>query len=413
MRASRVYLIMMATLTFANATMFTTYAVYYVNGLGFNPLELLLIGTALELTVLLCETLTGVIADTRGRRISVLTGILVIGLAFILEGSVPYIHILFGTFTLFAGVIIAEVIRGVGETFISGAGVAWITDEIGDHLIGDLFLKSNQINQVMNLLGIVCSVVLSTIALNLPYIIGGMMYLFLVFFLMIKMKETNFRKQESQPSVKHAIQTFRHGVRIIRGSTILLALIGAVFFAGAGSEGYDRLWEAHILTSFQLPELLELSASVWIGLFSVMATVLSFVAATFARKVLDTSDGQKVVIVLSWLTAIQIIMLLVFALAGSFWLALGSFLALSMIRTIHYPLYSTWLNQNIPSHSRATILSMVSQFDAFGQTVGGPVVGVIGTRFTIRSSLLAAGVFLLPVLVVYRRAMAGKEKVNE
>ncbi|MBM7587777.1 MFS family permease [Bacillus pakistanensis] len=413
MRASRVYLIMMTTLTFANATMFTTYAVYYVNGLGFNPLELLLIGTALELTILVCETPTGVIADTRGRRISVLTGIFVIGLAFILEGSVPYIHLMFGSFTLFAGVMVAEVIRGVGETFISGAGVAWITDEIGDHLIGDLFLKSNQINQVMNLLGIVCSVILSSIALNLPYIIGGMIYLLLVIFLILKMKETNFKKQKSQPSVKHAIQTFRHGVRVIRGSTILLALIGAVLFAGAGSEGYDRLWEAHILTSFQLPEFLELSASVWIGLFSVLATVFSFAAATFARKVIDSSNGQRVVTVLSWLIAGKIIMLMVFALVEKFWFALGSFLVLSMIRTIYYPLYSTWLNQNIPSHSRATILSMVSQFDAFGQTIGGPVVGAIGTRFTIRSSLLAAGVFLLPVLVVYRRAIARKDRLTE
>lgn len=39
LHASQVYLIMNALISFANATMFTTYALYYVSGLHLSPLE--------------------------------------------------------------------------------------------------------------------------------------------------------------------------------------------------------------------------------------------------------------------------------------------------------------------------------------------------------------------------------------
>ena len=48
-QAERVYLVMHAATGFANALMFTTYALYYVNELGLDPLQLLLVGTFLEL----------------------------------------------------------------------------------------------------------------------------------------------------------------------------------------------------------------------------------------------------------------------------------------------------------------------------------------------------------------------------
>ena len=42
--------------------------------------------------------------------------------------------------------------------------------------------------------------------------------------------------------------------------------------------------------------------------------------------------------------------------------------------------------------------------DAFGQIVGGPPVGYIGTAFSIRAALLASSALLLPVLLLYAYA---------
>ncbi|MCP1357911.1 hypothetical protein [Aneurinibacillus migulanus] len=90
-RASQVYMIMIFITSLANATMFTTYAVYYITVLGLSPLELLIVGTVLELSVLIFEGITGVIADTYSRRLSVIIGTFVVGGAFVLEGSVLWI----------------------------------------------------------------------------------------------------------------------------------------------------------------------------------------------------------------------------------------------------------------------------------------------------------------------------------
>ena len=48
---------------------------------------------------------------------------------------------------------------------------------------------------------------------------------------------------------------------------------------------------------------------------------------------------------------------------------------------------------------------MSSQFDAVGQIVGGPVVGVIGTLASLRAALLTAGALLTPVLLFFMRAL--------
>jgi len=102
------------------STVFTALAVYYVVTVGMNPLQLVLVGTTLELTVFLFEIPTGVVADTYSRRLSVIIGYALIGLCYVITGLVPAFLIILG----------AEFLRGIGETFISGATSAWIADEL-------------------------------------------------------------------------------------------------------------------------------------------------------------------------------------------------------------------------------------------------------------------------------------------
>ncbi|MFZ3591072.1 hypothetical protein ACOI1C_17905 [Bacillus sp. DJP31] len=47
------------------------------------------------------------------------------------------------------------------------------------------------------------------------------------------------------------------------------------------------------------------------------------------------------------------------------------------------PLYDTWINPNIESRVRATVLSLSSQMNALGQTIGGPVVGAAASRYSL------------------------------
>src|SRR6266550_3703150 len=92
-------------------------AVYLVRELHFSPLQLVLMGTAMEAAVFLFEVPTGVVADTYSRRLSLIIGFFGMGLAWMLVGvfSAPWL------------VIALWAVWGLSYTFTSGAEQAWIT----------------------------------------------------------------------------------------------------------------------------------------------------------------------------------------------------------------------------------------------------------------------------------------------
>ncbi len=404
-RASNVYTVMEVVVAFANSTMFTTYAVYYVAALGLNPLELLIVGTVLELSVLLFEGITGVVADTYGRRRSVIIGMFVVAAGFMLQGALPW----FGpAVPVFVMLLLAQIVWGVGHTFISGADMAWIVDEVGEKKVGSLLIRTKRVALVGTLLGIGASVLLSAAGPNLPYAAGGCLMLGLGVFLLVFMKETAFVRPAREPDASHWQRigtTWLTGARAVRGQPLLLLILVVTLFSGAGSEGYDRLWEAHLMSEIGFPANISLSMAAWFGLISAATTLLGLLAIHIVERLLDMSSRRAVMAAMFALTAGRIAAILVFALSPNFTWAIVSALALGIIRTISAPIYDTWLNLNIESKSRATVLSMFSQSDALGQTGGGPFVGWIGSRWSIRASLVTAALLLTPILGVFARAL--------
>ena len=114
--------------------MATVASVYRIEVVELDPLRLVLLGTALEVAVLIFEVPTGVLADTYGRRRSVIMGFLLMGSGFALEGAIP----------TFAAVLAAQAVWGVGYTFISGALEAWIADEAPERDLGRVYLRGEQ-----------------------------------------------------------------------------------------------------------------------------------------------------------------------------------------------------------------------------------------------------------------------------
>src|SRR5512136_1319953 len=129
---------------------FTAMSLYEIHVAGLSPLQLVLVGTTLELTVLLCEVPTGIVADVYSRRLSILIGYCIVGLGFLLEGSLP----------LFATILLAQVLWGLGYTFTSGATQAWISDEIGEERAGATYLRGAQAARIGELVAIPLSVLL-------------------------------------------------------------------------------------------------------------------------------------------------------------------------------------------------------------------------------------------------------------
>ncbi len=78
--------------------------VYFVTVAHLNPLQLVLVGTSMELSIFVFEIPTGVVADTISRRLSVIIGVFIIGVGTFLMGFIPQ----------FLPILVAQIDLGFG-----------------------------------------------------------------------------------------------------------------------------------------------------------------------------------------------------------------------------------------------------------------------------------------------------------
>jgi DHA3 family tetracycline resistance protein-like MFS transporter len=407
MHARSIYLLRAAVGSLASGLIFIGLSAYYIRDVGMSPLQLVLVGTAIELTCFLFEVPTGIVADTYSRKWSVLIGGFLVGVCYIITGLAPF----------FVAIIIAEVIRGIGATFESGADEAWITDEVGADNVGALFLRVGQVAPIFNLIGVLVSVLLaSRFGYAVPILIGALMMIALAAFSMFAMPEKGFvrapvetRHGASLP--QRMFGTFKAGALAIRTTPVLLLLVLMEVFIGTSSEGFDRLNEAQYLVTLGLPPLTlpvvgTLDPIAWFALFNIVWTILGVTVLEMARRRVTFEDHSKVAKAMFAFNAVIIVATLGFALAGNFVVAFGMELIRGVTYSLLRPIAATWMNQSISdSRIRATVLSMNGQANALGQIFGGPGIGWIGNAFGIRAAIAAAGLLLTPALVLIARSL--------
>jgi MFS transporter, DHA3 family, tetracycline resistance protein len=373
--------------------------VYFVRTVGMSPLQLVLVGTFMEVTVFLFEVPTGIVADVYSRRLSIVVGTLVMGAAIVFVGAVPEAW----------AVIAAWSVWGFGYTFTSGATDAWLADEIGAENIRPVYLRSAQIGRVAGLFAIAASVALALVSLWLPIVVGGAVFLAVGVGLAVLMPETGFRpapREDAEGAVRALARTGRTGARLVRRTPVLLLILAISASWGAWSEGYDRLGEAHILRNVGLPAFLGLSFVVWFGVIAAASLLLAIFVAQPANRRLERARQETVTRILFALDLVLIGGVVAFALAGAFWVAFLAMLVTNVARGLAMPLFVSWLSQSIHESSvRATVMSITNQADAVGQWTGGPAIGWIGNAFGIRAALVVGASLLSPAVGLYARAL--------
>ncbi len=337
--AYTVYLIFSGVTSLSGSLISTVNMVYQVETARLNPLQLVLVGTVLEFVAFVCQVPTGVLADIYSRRLAVILGTLLFGMAFVLEGSFPRFDV----------ILVSQILFGIGATLSDGAEQAWITDEVGEMRIGHVFLRSTQVGLLAGLLGAIISVGLASIRINIPIVIGGALSIGVAGFLLLFMPENNFHpiSKAERRTWRDMGNTFRSGLHVVRGRPILITILLIALFYGLYSEGFDRLWTAHFLTNFTFPTLGQLKPVVWFGIISVVGTLLTLGATEVVRRWVNIAQQRILIRALFVINFLGIVCLLVFALAGNFFLAVAAVLLFKVFRTVNDPVYTTWLTQNI------------------------------------------------------------------
>ena len=379
------------------------------------PLQLALVGALHMLTHVLLEVPTGVIADVYGRKASVVLGGLLIGICFIVTGAIP----------IFIAVLAATLIEAIGDTFVSGALDAWLTDEVGADRVGTVILRSEQLGAPLHWAGVACSVLLATLFNHqVPIVLGGVLWLVATVVMIVMMPETGFVRHASARAIvsvrtgaQHMFGTFADGIRLVRGRRTLLMLFVAQLLIGAFVDGFFRLNQLHLFTGFALPVLRlpwigSLDDSAWIAIIDGSDSLLYLLGIALLRRKVDLGDANVAPKVLFGLFAVVGVGAVVFALAPSFGVAVVALCVLASVHSLTEPLLRTWLNQHITSDVRATVLSMSIQVNRLGMLGGGLGIGALGDVAGLRIALSASALFLVPLLALLKREARARVIAN-
>ncbi|WP_415346286.1 tetracycline efflux MFS transporter TetA(P) [Clostridium perfringens] len=403
--AYKTYLLFSAITAMCFSLVATVMIVYHIEIVHLNPLQLILVGTTLELACFIFEIPTGIVADVYSRKLSIVIGGVLTGVGFILEGSI----------SSFIFVLVAQIVWGLGSTFISGSLEAWIAEEEKNKDLDEIYIKGAQAGQIGAFIGIVLSTVIANFSVRLPIIVSGVLFIILALFLWLYMPENNFKPSAPGDlnTFKKMVYTFKSGLKFVKSKSIIMILLAVTLFYGLSSEGYDRLSNAHFLQDTTLPKLGNLSSVTWFGIFGILGMILSFIVMHFMAKNLKNEDNRKNGKLLLCINILYISSMLIFALTKNFSLMLIAYLATNTFRIINEPIFSAWLNGHIDDNSRATVLSINGQMNSLGQILGGPIIGIIATNISVSIGIACTSLLVTPVLVLYIVAMIIDKKVDD
>lgn len=399
LNARFVYLFIEFSASMFFSMMFVVTSLYEATVAGLTPVQLILVGTTLEISAFLFEVPTGVVADVSSRRLSIIIGYLLMGVGFLVEGLLP----------AFIPILLAQVIWGLGYTFTSGATQAWISDEVGEEDANKLFLRGTQVGLFASLIGMGLAVLVGANNVALPLQAGALGVMFIGVILAIIMPETGFQPtpREDRNTWQHMWHTFRQGSAAVRAKPRLMSIVGVGLFYGMYSEGFDRLWVKHLLDTFELPILFGGNQVAFFAVLRMAATVITIFAVRFVEKRVDTSSSMSIGRAMLIVTGLISVSLIGFALSSILLLSLVLYLSIDVLRDIAGPLQTAWVNRKLDSRVRATVHSMFGQVDAIGQVIGGPIVAMIAGLGSAVASLVTSGLLLTPALFFVSRANAG------
>ena len=161
-------------------------AVYLVQVLHFSPLQLVLMGTAMEAAIFVSEVPTGVVADTYSRRLSLIVGWLGMGIAWMAVGAVsaPWLVIALWAFWGFC--------VHVHERRLPGLDHRRGRRREGRRASSCAARGSATLGAVVGLIG---QVALATVSLRAAVIAGGAVTVLCGLVAIVLMPETGFRRR--------------------------------------------------------------------------------------------------------------------------------------------------------------------------------------------------------------------------
>jgi MFS family permease len=354
------------------------------------------------------EVPTGMVADTRGRRVSYLWGtatLIIATLLYLLMWQVQ---------AALWGWAVASILLGLGFTFLSGATEAWLVDALHDSgfegALESVFSRGQIVSGAAILVGSVAGGYIAEVTnLGMPYLIRAGLLVMALVFAYLSMRDLGFTPgrgggfwREVKAVAVGALET-GWGTPPVRW-----LILSAPFISGVG---FYAFYAAQ-------PYLLELygdeSAFGIAGLMAALYALAKIGAGLIVPKVRHWFSRRTWYLIT--MASLSTVSIAVLGLTGSFLVALIFVTAWAVFDTMSTPVRQAFINGCIPSERRATVLSLDSLMTAGGSALAQPGLGRVADLSGYPTSyLVGAGLqtLTIPFLWLARRENSPGDVVDQ
>ncbi|MGL1930994.1 MAG: MFS transporter [Desulfotalea sp.] len=348
-------------------------ALYYTEN-GLTTFDIYLLQAIYSFSVAWMEIPSGYMADVIGRRKSLLAGSIL--------GCLGYI--IYATSSGFVSFVVAEIILGLGGSFISGSDSALLYDSLAaNKQKGDYLRYEGRITSFGNFAETLAAIGGGLLAVLVSYrgvYIAQAAVAFIAIPAAFMLIEPPRVKRTRRPS-------FGEIVSICHQSIFINKKLSATLFisSACGVATLCMAWTSQIY--FVHKGLDEVAITpIWVGLNLVVALI-----SVQAYRVQSIIGGKRAVLSIIFYIPLGYIILGISPL----WLGLVNLFVFYAIRGYATPLLKNYTNKHCGAEVRATVLSIRSLMIRLSFSVLGPMIGFLSGRFSMEEALVAAGIILL------------------
>lgn len=355
----------------------------------------------------LFEIPTGVVADTSGRRRSYLLGALTL-----LVSTLLYVLMWWIEAPLW-GWALSSIVIGLGFTFFSGAVEAWLVDALAANgYEGDLesvFAKGQITTGIAMLVGSVSGgVIAQATNLGVPYFVRAALLLTVFLFAYFRMHDEGFTPHHGKNHLEEMRTILRssldHGWR---NPPVRWLMLAAPFAGGVGVFAFYAMqpWLLELYGDDTAYGVAGIAAAIVAGAQIIGGVLVPRIRRLFHRRT-DALLGSALV---------SVAVMVGLGLTRSFPVALALISLWALTFAASGPLRQAYVNGEIPSEQRATVLSFDALMGSTGGVVSQPALGRaadiwgFGTAYIISG---AVSVFVLPFVFLARRENAESDAIT-
>jgi MFS family permease len=362
---------------------------------GLTNLEAFAANAFFAAGMLLFEVPTGVVADVWGRRASFLLGTVTLAVTTVMYVLLWHVE---AHFVLWA---LVSLLLGLGFTFFSGATEAWLVDGLRatafEGPLESVLARGQVIGGVAMLGGSVAGGYLAQVTnLGVPFVLRAVILAAMFAVAFGLMHDIGFTPRRGGRPLPEMRRIFHSSVdQGLRVPAVRYLMLAAPFTGGVALYVFYAL-QPYLLDLYGNDHaygIAGLAAAIVAG-----AQILGGMAATGIRKLFRRRTSA--LLTAEVLSAVSLVLV---GLSNSFWVVIGLVVVWGLLFAATMPIRQAYINDQIPSEQRATILSFDSLMASSGGVAAQPVLGRVADVWGYPASyVVSGGLTALAVPFLYR-----------